>query len=128
MPRAYEVEAIVGHKKEPNGQFKYFLKWKGYSSSHNTWESEEDLACPALLQRYWAMQRSPALVSRRNFEILGGARMPDGRLVFAGRIRGGEATVYENSYLKENYMEELIDFYLSHLKFGPGRDVTVESR
>lgn len=48
----YEVEEIVSHKKTGNG-YEYLLKWKGYSSSENTWQSEEDLDCPDLVAAYW---------------------------------------------------------------------------
>lgn len=47
----YEVEAIVDHKRK--GEIKYFkIRWKNYDASSDTWEPEEDLCCPDLIEKY----------------------------------------------------------------------------
>lgn len=33
-------------------QTEYLLKWLGYSSYHNTWEPEENLSCPDLMNDF----------------------------------------------------------------------------
>jgi hypothetical protein len=38
----YEVEAITAHKRV-RGKLRFLVKWKGYPSSENTWQTEEDL-------------------------------------------------------------------------------------
>lgn len=39
----YEVEQVLDSKVFGK-QLKYFVKWKGYNSGHNTWEPEKNLA------------------------------------------------------------------------------------
>lgn len=51
-PDAYEVERIVDHRTDYKGRRKFLLKWKGYDDSDNTWEKEEDLNCPELIEKY----------------------------------------------------------------------------
>ena len=52
----YEVEKVVD-KRIHKGKVEYLLKWKGYSSDENTWEAEESLECPELLQEYEKRRR-----------------------------------------------------------------------
>jgi len=47
----YEVEKVVD-KRIHKGKVEYLLKWKGYSSDDNTWEPEDSLECPELLEEY----------------------------------------------------------------------------
>lgn len=47
----YEVEDIVDHKIK--GKKKYFkIRWKNYDESQDTWEPEQELACPEIIERY----------------------------------------------------------------------------
>ena len=48
----YVVEAITAHRKYRN-RMQYRIKWKGYSSSEDTWEPESHLRnAAAMLQEY----------------------------------------------------------------------------
>eukprot|EP01126_Amoeba_proteus_P033264 TRINITY_DN3262_c0_g1_i32.p1 TRINITY_DN3262_c0_g1~~TRINITY_DN3262_c0_g1_i32.p1 ORF type:complete len:178 (-),score=41.36 TRINITY_DN3262_c0_g1_i32:193-726(-) len=53
----YIVEAIVAKRKH-NGQIEYQLKWKGYPSSQNTWETVDKLdGCRALVEKFEEKQK-----------------------------------------------------------------------
>ena len=47
----YEVEEILRHKVVGKKKM-YFIKWKGYPHSENTWEEEKNLSCPQKLIEY----------------------------------------------------------------------------
>ena len=48
----FEVEQILARKSQ-----QYFVKWKGYPDSENTWEPLKNLAnCQLLLQQFWQEQ------------------------------------------------------------------------
>ncbi|KAJ0178272.1 hypothetical protein K1T71_006095 [Dendrolimus kikuchii] len=47
----YEVEKIVDSKKI-KGKLHYLIRWKGYTSESDTWEPENTLSCPELINKY----------------------------------------------------------------------------
>jgi ''chromo'' (CHRromatin Organisation MOdifier) domain. len=56
----YVIEKIVDKKLTKEGKVKYFLKWKDYPESDNTWEMAEDLDCDDLIRAFeenWAVEQ-----------------------------------------------------------------------
>ena len=56
----YEVEKVVD-KRIHKGKVEYLLKWKGYTSDDNTWETEDSLDCEELLQEYESRLEKPSI-------------------------------------------------------------------
>jgi hypothetical protein len=61
----WEVEAILGSRRQRH-QLQYFVKWKGYSDAHNTWEPEENIHMPDLIDRFYLEQ--PTAIKVLEFE------------------------------------------------------------
>ena len=52
----YEVEEILETKVTSSGRL-FQVNWLNYGSSENTWEHEENLACPELISAFNQKQR-----------------------------------------------------------------------
>lgn len=48
----YEVEKLLGDKIKHNIRY-YLVRWKGYSSKHDTWEPISNILCPKILEEYY---------------------------------------------------------------------------
>lgn len=49
--QVFEVEKVIADKVV-HGKRKYKIRWKGCSSKQDTWEKEENLFCPSILDEY----------------------------------------------------------------------------
>ena len=55
----YEVQKILKHRGSP-GSFEYFVEWKDYNSSENSWEPASSFLDDSTIQNYWASKASNA--------------------------------------------------------------------
>ncbi|KAF7721765.1 hypothetical protein EC973_004159 [Apophysomyces ossiformis] len=54
----YEVEKLLDHRpsNQRENTIDYFIKWKNYDSSWNTWENEQNIFSVELIEYYWSQQ------------------------------------------------------------------------
>nr|XP_032836702.1 chromobox protein homolog 6-like [Petromyzon marinus] len=62
--RVFAVESIK-KKRIRKGKAEYLVKWKGWSSKHNSWEPEENLLDPRLLLAFERIQQEKSAMGRR---------------------------------------------------------------
>lgn len=57
--KIYVVEQVLDKRwNVETGVVEYFLKWKGYTGKHNTWEPLANLDCPGLIKEFEYKKRA----------------------------------------------------------------------
>ncbi|KHN84657.1 Chromobox -like protein 3 [Toxocara canis] len=121
----YVVEEVID-KRIRNGVVEYFLSWKGFPASENTWEPEDNLDCPDLIQAF-EMREKKANHRKKRLErdglhgfdrglepqeIVGAMRSNDGEVKMLIKWKGcEEADVVPAKLANERCPQLVIRFY-----------------
>jgi hypothetical protein len=116
--KTHEVEAIISHKRNSLGNLLFLLKWKKFPDSENTWEKEEHLQCPGLLQADEAsLKRKQAQEVEQKSVVLGVGKTPDGHLLWNVQSIDGEEVIYKNALRRQHRPMLLLEWYASKMHF-----------
>ena len=61
----FYVENVIKHRKRADGAVEYYVQWRGYDESHNSWETAEEFDDAATLALYWRLKRKRKRAKKR---------------------------------------------------------------
>ncbi|XP_039870272.1 chromobox protein homolog 2-like [Simochromis diagramma] len=62
--QVFDAECILS-KRPRKGKFEYLVKWRGWSSKHNSWEPEENILDPRLLAAFHKREQERELLFQK---------------------------------------------------------------
>merc|ERR1712156_1086653 len=92
----YEVEAIIDKKTLRRGKIQYLIKWKGWDTEDNTWESEQNLDCKRMI----------AAFNRKNNDKSGCKKTDNNRSNIKNNIKNSSNAKNKGSKKKLNEQDE----------------------
>ncbi|XP_031639382.1 chromobox protein homolog 3-like [Contarinia nasturtii] len=110
MDDEYIVENII-KRRFKNGKVQYYLKWFGYPPSENTWEPEEHLNCPDLLNDFIKSKASKILSAKMSNEGI--------QYLMLWNDNWAQATIASDE-AKQHWPELTMSFLENHLEFRTG--------
>ncbi|RHZ80602.1 hypothetical protein Glove_134g224 [Diversispora epigaea] len=112
----YIVEKIISHRRKLNGEFQYFLKWKGYPDEESSWENESNIYSKELIQEYWNKRGGRPNSSRRFFNQESNNQIRHHNNSDDNNIRNDKATNNQNSSGKKrrSYNNAMEMEYINH--------------
>lgn len=78
-PDEYIVEKIIDSRLNEKGVKEYLLKWIGYEEKDNTWEPEENLDCPGLIEAFEKEKAKKDAERKRKLSIQSDGKAPKKR-------------------------------------------------
>ncbi|KAJ8246391.1 hypothetical protein GJAV_G00267240 [Gymnothorax javanicus] len=63
--QVFDAECILS-KRPKKGKFEYLVKWRGWSSKHNSWEPEANILDPRLLAAFHKSEQEKDILLRNN--------------------------------------------------------------
>lgn len=64
-----QVDRIIEVYHKKNGQREFLVHWKGYSTAENTWEPEENMNCPEIIEKFMSKVNKARQVETRELRV-----------------------------------------------------------
>lgn len=110
-----EPDKIIRHRL-CSGSLQYLVKWKGLPDDENTWENEEDLRCPAVIQAYHKtveekMHLADVITDSSYPKEVINVCIQNGRILYTVRYDGDRTAKVNSSFIQQYCPLLAIHFY-----------------
>lgn len=113
----YEVDAVIGERKR-NGRTEYLIRWRGYSESDATWESETSLENAADAIKIF---HERGVISRPKVRKILEVAKRDGVVYYTVLLAGmQEVRQIASEDLRPEYSNLILDYYSRNMIFEEG--------